>query len=102
MIVLMLSGVRLSSKGLDLFAILQLDWKEKKNNINQNKKKTLCSFAERLCLIQTNGGRAQRYQAVLWTWNASRRAICPERLHADRIRERTDAQWRRGETREVK
>lgn len=66
------------------------------------KKKTLCSFAERLCLRQTNGGRAQRYQAVLWTWNASRRAVCPERLHADRIRERTDAQWRRAETRGVK
>lgn len=102
MIVLMLSGVRLTSKGLDLFAILQLDWKEKKKNQNEKQNKTLSSFAERLCLIQTNGGRAQRYQAVLWTWNASRRAICPERSHADRIRERADAQRRRAETREVK
>lgn len=39
MIVLALSGVRLSSKGLDLFAILQLDRKEKKKKKSQNKKK---------------------------------------------------------------
>lgn len=39
MIVLALSGVRLSSKGLDLFAILQLDRKEEKKKKSQNKKK---------------------------------------------------------------
>lgn len=102
MIVLMLSGEALSSEGLDLFAILKLEKTKQKTKTQSSH-----SFSERPCLIRTNGGRAQRHRALLWTWNAlscysPSQPICPEHSHADRAHGRTEAQWRRAERCELK